>query len=408
MSQASIPDASEASAAARESGRLRGAEAAVIVLAVLGAIGAIWIAREVLVPLALAIVLASVLRPVVKRLERWHLPSALAAAIVVLASLAVIGGIGAALEGPVRSMAADLPKSVATARTKLDAISARVRTMTSGGAGRAPAQRAPEATGATPPSRASATPRSSATPQPGATATSSSTGATSPQSDAQSGSSSPGTGSGPASALRSAFGITTALLAEIVEEVLLVFFLLAAGRKWMEKLGRITAAPNRERLWPSIAGEMHDVVARYLLVTVIINLAQATVIGLALWALGTPTPLLWGALTFVAEFVPYLGGIVMIALLTAAGLATNQGVAHALLAPAAYLVVTTLQNNLVSPIAYGRGLRLNPTMILLGVMFWWMVWGVAGAFLAVPILASLRVLGSRIPVLRPMAVLLEE
>jgi len=342
------------------------------------------------VPLALAMVFATVLRPLVKRLEQWGLPSAAAAAIVVVAVLALLAGVGMGFESPVRSMATELPKNVTTARAKLESLSTRVRSIMGGGA-----RQGASAGGS---GSASASNASDTTSRSGASTTAT----------PSAGSSAPGSGSGPTSALRSAFGVTTALLAEIVEEVLLVFFMLAAGRKWMEKLGRITSAPNRERLWPSIAGEMHDVVARYLLVTLLINIGQAIVIGLALWAIGTPTPLLWGALTFVAEWVPYLGGIVMIALLTAVGLAGSQGVTHALLAPAIYLLVTTLQNNLVSPLAYGRGLRLNPTMILLGVMFWWMVWGVAGAFLAVPILASLRVLGSRIPALEAMGIILEE
>jgi predicted PurR-regulated permease PerM len=205
-----------------------------------------------------------------------------------------------------------------------------------------------------------------------------------------------------------AFGITTSLLAEIVEEVLLVFFLLAAGNAWMTKLARMARSPERSRLWPRIAGEIHDVVSRYLFVSLLINVGQAVVIGLAAWALGLPTPFLWGVLTFVAEWVPYLGGLAMIGLLLVVGLATEQSVARALLAPLVYLVVTTLQNNLVSPVAYGRGLRLNPTAILIAVMLWWLLWGVAGAFLAVPILASLRVLASRLPALEPIAVLLEE
>jgi predicted PurR-regulated permease PerM len=365
--------------------RGRATEAAVVVLAVLACVGALWLAREVLVPLALALVVASLLRPVAGLLERQRVSSPVAAAVVVLSTLAVLGGAGVTLEAPVRSIVADLPESVNTARAKLEAVSARLRALSSGASRPSSSQGASSRSGALPGASAPLgggtlqTPGSSASPAGGAQ-----------------------------SAMRSAFGATTALLTEIVEEVLLVFFLLAAGKRWMEKLGRVTAAPNRERLWPSIAAEMHYVVARYLLVTLLINIGQAIVIGLALWGLGVPTPLVWGVLTFVAEFVPYLGGFVMIALLTATGLATNQSVAHALLAPGAYLVVTTLQNNLVSPIAYGRGLRLNPTMILLGVMFWWMVWGVAGAFLAVPILASLRVLGSRIPTLRPMAVMLEE
>jgi predicted PurR-regulated permease PerM len=359
--------------------RRRAAEASIIVVATLLAIGALWLGREVFVPVSLAVVVATVLRPAVPLLQRLRLPAPAAATIVVVATLALVVGLGAALQQPVRGMAEDLPKSIAAARAKLDELASRVRGITGGA--RTPSR--PAATGG-------AARRDTSTSRAG---------------DANQRPSPP---IPPETAMRSAFGVTTALAAEIVEEVLLVLFLLAAGGAWTAKLARIAGSPERAHRWTSIAGEMHDVVARYLLVTLFINIGQAIVIGLAVWAIGLPSPLLWALLTFIAEFIPYLGGLTMVALLLLAGLAGDLGFAHALLAPAAYLVVTTLQNNLVSPVAYGRGLRLNPTAILISVMFWWMIWGVAGAFVAVPILASLRVLGAHVPALTPLSVLLEE
>lgn len=74
----------------------------------------------------------------------------------------------------------------------------------------------------------------------------------------------------------------------------------------------------------------------------------------------------------------------------------------------AYLLITTLQNNLLSPAAYGRSLRLNPTAILAGVMFWGLVWGIAGVFLAVPLLAAMRVVAERRDALAPVAVFLAD
>ena len=351
--------------------RRRAAEMSVIALAIFAGVGALWACRDLFVPLALSIVVAAVLRPVVRRLERLRIPAPTAAAAVVLATILLLVAIGVALEQPLRDLARDVPQNVTIVRGKLDSLATRLRGVTLGrGAGGA-------AIGA------KAAPADSAskgvaplTPPPGA--------------------------------LGRAFSVTTGLLTEIVEEVLLVLFLLAAGDQWLRKLSRIARSPERGERWRSIAGEMHDVVARYLVVTLLINLGQAVIIGLAVWALGLPAPFLWGALTFVAEFIPFLGGMAMIGLLLLVGFSGNQGLLHALLPPGTYLVVSTLQNNLVSPIAYGRGLRLNPTMILVGVMFWWMTWGVAGAFLAVPILASLRVLGARVPSLTPLAVLLEE
>jgi predicted PurR-regulated permease PerM len=94
--------------------------------------------------------------------------------------------------------------------------------------------------------------------------------------------------------------------------------------------------------------------------------------------------------------VPYLGAAFMLFLLSVAGLATFQGIGHAALAPLAYLLITTLQNNLVSPLAYGRHLRLNPVAVLVGVMFWWFLWGIPGAFLAVPLVATAKILGDHV------------
>jgi predicted PurR-regulated permease PerM len=117
---------------------------------------------------------------------------------------------------------------------------------------------------------------------------------------------------------------------------------------------------------------------------------------------------LWGALTFLAEFIPYFGGAAMVVLLLVTGISMGHGLGFAIVAPLTYLVITTLQNNLVSPAAYGRGLRLNPAAILAAVMFWGLVWGIVGAFLAVPLLAALRIYAEKQPSLRPVAVFLSD
>jgi predicted PurR-regulated permease PerM len=92
----------------------------------------------------------------------------------------------------------------------------------------------------------------------------------------------------------------------------------------------------------------------------------------------------------------------MLIALGVVGLGTFDNVGHALLAPGAYLLITTLQNNLVSPIAYGWRLRLNPVAVLVGVLFWWFLWGVPGAFLSVPIIAAAKIMADHIESLEPL------
>jgi predicted PurR-regulated permease PerM len=139
-----------------------------------------------------------------------------------------------------------------------------------------------------------------------------------------------------------------------------------------------------------------------------INVGQGGVVGLALWGLGMPYPWLWGGLTVLLEFIPYLGAVGMIVLLTATAFSQFDALGRILLVPGTYLVITSLQNNLVSPLVYGQRLKLNPVAVLIGVVFWWLLWGVAGAFLAVPFFATLKILADHVESLTPIATFLGE
>ena len=428
---------------------------AAAVIATIAVIFALYAGHDFLVPVCLALLLTALLVPAVAWLVRHHLPVTVAAMLTVLAFLAVLVGAGAALEVPVRGMVRDIPKTMSAARKRLAAFReplARIgihldaqRPQPAGGASaRTRANAAPHMDSARrdsirPDSARATAPNDSGNAEtPGdrgagmgapadstaSTASPRDTGArgsaagarsgqgTSPNGGAggsgSSGASSGVSSSGVLSAVGQTFGVTAELLSELVEVLLLAAFLLAGGAAWGAKLAEAVPDDTTRHRTLAAVVEMRAAVARYITVTALINLGQGVVVALALWGLGVPSPLLWGALTFLLEFVPYLGGLAMVVLLLIAGLASGGSVMHALLGPLSYLAVTTLQNNLVSPAAYGRGLRLNPAAILIAVMFWYTMWGVAGAFLAVPILAALRILTTKIPALAPVTPFLEE
>jgi predicted PurR-regulated permease PerM len=115
-----------------------------------------------------------------------------------------------------------------------------------------------------------------------------------------------------------------------------------------------------------------------------------------------PNPLLWGVGACLLEFVPYLGAATMTTMLTIAGLVTFDDVGRALLVPGVYIAIDLLQANVISPIILGRRLTLNPVAIFVGLLFWTMVWGVPGAFLAVPLLATFKSFCDHIERLRPV------
>jgi predicted PurR-regulated permease PerM len=119
-----------------------------------------------------------------------------------------------------------------------------------------------------------------------------------------------------------------------------------------------------------------------------------------LW--GMPNPALWGALVVLLEFIPYLGALTMVVILAVAALTTFDSVGHALLVPASFLVINLIQGNVVSPLVMGHRLSLNPVALFIGLAFWFWIWGTAGAFIAVPLLATFKIFCDHIESLAPV------
>jgi predicted PurR-regulated permease PerM len=328
--------------------------AALIILASLATIGALYLGREFFIPIALSILFTGLLRPLVRWLEAARIPTPAGATAVLLVFLGAVVLGANALADPVRGWIARAPQS-------LNAAEARLRKL------RQPLQQI-----------TTAAERVESGGQP------------------ESGESKPAaTPAGPGIVSR-LFGTTTSLVGGIVEVLLLTFLLLASGDLFMQKLVKVLPFRGDKVTAVRIASEVEAAVSRYMGATALINLGQGVVVVLAMVLLHMPSPVLWGVLTFFLEFIPYLGAAFMLIALGVVGLGAFDSVGHALLAPGAYLLITTLQNNLVSPVAYGWRLRLNPVAVLVGVLFWWYLWGVPGAFLSVPIIAAAKIMGDHI------------
>jgi predicted PurR-regulated permease PerM len=359
--------------------------AGIVILATLAAIAALYAGQALLVPVALAILFTGLLRPLVRQFERAGLSAPIGSTVILVIFLG-LGAIGVtSLAGPVRQWVAQAPSTFAQAQQRLQGIRKPLQTVTA-----AVQKLENSATGQT-----AAAPGDSSRRH-----TAGSHGAPSPSSGGAGSGSSDGN---VATIAARVFGTTTGVLASIVEVLVLTFLLLASGDTFLAKLVRVLSARREKREAVEIATETERVVSHYMVVTALINLGQGLLVGVCMALLGLPNPTLWGLLTFCLEFIPYLGGACMLILLALAGLATFDSIGHAFLPPLIYLAITTLQNNLVSPIAYGRRLRLNPVAVFVGVLFWYALWGVPGAFLAVPILASIKILGDHLEPLSAIA-----
>ncbi len=119
--------------------------------------------------------------------------------------------------------------------------------------------------------------------------------------------------------------------------------------------------------------------------------------------LGIPNPLLWGVVVGLLNFVPYVGALSSMAILTMVGIQTFDSLSQALAAPAILLVLVIISAEVITPFVLGRGLQLNPVAIFIAILLWGWLWGLTGVLLAVPLLASFKIICERVEPLHPIA-----
>jgi predicted PurR-regulated permease PerM len=332
----------------------------VTVLAVLAVLYTLYFARAFLLPLAFAVLLSFFLSPLIRALGKLHIAAPAAAALLVLSFIGVTGVAIYALAGPVQEWVAHAPETMHKAGARLRILSRPVDQVTKA------ADQVERATTVEAPAKV-------------------------PQVVVQ----------GPTLAARF-FGTTQALVQGAIEVVVLLYFLLAAGDFFLEKLVKVLPQLGDKRKAVSIARAIESSISTYLLTTAAINVGEGAVVALAMRALGMPTPYVWGAMVACLEFIPYVGMAVAVAVVTVAGLTTFSSLSHALAAPGILIAINFVQGNVVSPLVMSRRLTLNPVALFVGLAFWWWVWGIAGALLAVPLLAAFKILCDHVTALSPV------
>jgi predicted PurR-regulated permease PerM len=130
-------------------------------------------------------------------------------------------------------------------------------------------------------------------------------------------------------------------------------------------------------------------VSKYLLTITMVNIGVGVVVALLMWAIGMPSPILWGALAAVLNYIPFVGQGFMALILFLVGLSTGGELAAAMLPVGLYWCVNLVEGNFVTPNLLGRTMTINPFMIFLSLTFWLWAWGPVGGLIAVPSLLIL-------------------
>ncbi|MBZ9669781.1 AI-2E family transporter [Mesorhizobium sp. B2-1-8] len=171
----------------------------------------------------------------------------------------------------------------------------------------------------------------------------------------------------------------------------LSLFLLASGTMFYEKIIQSFASLTEKKRALRIVYDVEREISHYLLTVTIINTGLGTVIGLGLWALGMPNPLVWGAAAALLNFLPYVGAMITFVLVTVIALISFDTIAYALLAPAFLVLCDIIEGQFVTPMVVGRRLEINAVAIFIAIAFWSWLWGFVGALMAVPLLVVVKV-----------------
>jgi len=363
-------------------------------IAILGflMIAALYFGQVVLVPLALAVILSFVLAPPVRLLRRLGLSNAPAVFLVVGLAFTVIFGIGALITQQIGSLAAELPRYQLILKDKVKMIKSAAEG--SGGA----IERASETikdlqeelekpdreTGPGTIAMPSGDAISSNRPIPVEVH------APQPTSLDQ---------------LQSIIGAILAPLATAGLVVLFVIFLLLQREDVRDRAIRLLGSNDFEKSTTAMDDAGHRL-SQYFLTLTVINTAYGVVIGGALWAIGIPSPILWGALAMLMRFVPFIGSFVAAAFPVLLAAAVDQGWSMMLMTLALYVVGEIIMGNIIEPVVQGQRTGLSPLAIVLSAAFWTLLWGPIGLLLAIPLTVVLVVLGRHVDRLEFLHVLL--
>jgi predicted PurR-regulated permease PerM len=184
---------------------------------------------------------------------------------------------------------------------------------------------------------------------------------------------------------------------------ILLFFLLASGDLFLRKLVAVLPSFQDKKVAVEISRQIEQDISGYLFAITIINVCFGVAVGGCMYLLGLPNPLLWGVMAGLLHFIPFLGAIIGISIVTMVAVVTFDSLETIALVPATYLGLNLLEGYLILPLVMGHRLLLNPVVLFLWLIFWGWLWGVPGALMAVPLLAILKIICDHVEGLAPIA-----
>jgi predicted PurR-regulated permease PerM len=341
----------------------------------LAAIAALYVAREVIVPVTLAILLSFVLTPLVDLLRAAKLGRVPSVLLAVLLALTVLLAIGGVIGSQAAQLATKVPEYTNTIEQKLDSVRAatvdrvsalldhlRHATTTPPNDGSKPQ--------ATPQKRDEAQPQSPSVPTPEAAPT----------------------GLSPLQLIQRYLGTVLSPFATMGIVVVVAIFVLLQKEDLRDRLIRLFGATDLHKTTVAMDDAARRL-SKYFLTQLAINTSFGILIGIGLYFIGLPNPLLWGILSGLLRFVPYIGAFISAALPLALAMAVDPGWSMVIWTGGLYVGGEVLVSQAIEPVLYGHSTGLSPFAVIVAAIFWSWMWGPIGLILSMPLTLSVVVLG---------------
>jgi predicted PurR-regulated permease PerM len=334
-------------------------------LFILAVLAAVYVASSIILPVVLAFVLQLLLQPAVRLLERVHLPRAVGALLAILLAVGTIVGLVAALSLPATTWAERLPEGIPRLESHLVILKGPIEAIQKVIQQAEQVADTPGKTGAT-------------------VAVRRDLGLT-----------------------RALFAGTRAVLDGLFTTILALYFLLVSGEIFLRRIVEVLPNFSDKRQAVDIYQQIEADISAYLVTITAMNAAVGVATALAMYLCGLGDPLLWGAVAFLLNYIPILGPLFGTGIFILAGMLSFDSLGSALLPPALYFGFHLAEGEMLTPMLVARRFTLNPVLVILSLVFWFWMWGVPGAILAVPMLAILKIVSDRVRPLKALGHVLE-
>jgi predicted PurR-regulated permease PerM len=332
-------------------------------LFLLAALAALYVASSIVLPVVLAIVLKLLLQPLVRLSDRAGVPrgigALLAIILLIVALAALISGVG----GPAASWAGKLPDAIPQIQHQLAFLARPISSMqwTLGQL----------------------------------------------QGVAGIGIGPQGPSEHPFNMMGALFSGTTTVAAGVFTTLVVLFYLLVSGEIFLRRLVEILPSFAEKRQAAEITLDIERNVSAYLITVTLINFVVGLLTLAVMWVCGVANPLLWGLIAFLVNFVPILGPMVAMVVFLMASVLSLGVTWWALVPVGLYFLIHVIEGELVTPLLMARRFTINPVAVILALLFWYWMWGVPGAILAVPMLAITKLVCDDLRPLRAFGHFLE-